>query len=113
MSIVESPELTGSDKPAEIKGIISGVRQQSSTIHQPEDTGKQASTLVRRISLESTREIDRLIDDLKKLRDKLENESNRIQTDIAGYSSLSQSAVQLTKIVSDSVTHVKGAGDPS
>jgi len=82
-----------------------------STAHQPEDTDNQAFALVREISLDSIREIDRVIDDLKKLRDKLENESNRIQADIAGYSSLNLSAVQLTKIVSDSVSHVKGTSD--
>jgi hypothetical protein len=77
------------------------------TVHQPEEIGKQASTLIRRILLSSTREIDRLTDDLKDLRKKWENRSNRIQNDIVEYAELSQSAVQLTKIVSDSVAQVE------
>jgi len=111
MSIVKTRELTRSDKPAEIEGNIRNLGQQGSTVRQPEDSGKQASALVRLVSLASTREIDRLMDDLKNLREKLKNEGNRIQTDIVEYASLSESAVQLTKIVSDSVTHVKGMSD--
>ena len=106
MSIVKTRELPRNNEPAEIEKAIWNVEHQNSTVRQPEDTGKHASTLVRQISLASTREIDRLIGDLKHLRDKLENGGKRIQTDIIGYASLSQSAVQLTKIVSDSVTHV-------
>jgi hypothetical protein len=111
MSIVKPRELTRSDKSAEIEGNIRNLGQQSSTVRQPEGTSKQASTLVREISLASTREIDRLIGDLKDLRDKLENDSNRIQAEIIEHASLSESAVQLTKIVSDSVAHVKGMSD--
>ena len=66
---------------------------------------------MRRLSLESTREVDRLIDDLKNLRGKLEDDGNRVQSAIVGYASLSQSVIQLTKIVSDSMTHVKRVSD--
>jgi len=70
--------------------------------------------MVRQISLASTSEIDRLIGDLKDLRDKLENDANRIETDIAEFASLNQSAAQLTKIISDSLTQVKKIpGTPS
>ena len=112
MSIVKSRELTRSDNPAEIEGNIRGlVRQQNSAVRQPENGGEQASTLMRRLSLESTREVDRLIDDLKNLRGKLEDDGNRVQSAIVGYASLSQSVIQLTKIVSDSMTHVKRVSD--
>jgi hypothetical protein len=112
MSIVKSRELTPSDNPAEIEGNIRGlVRQQNSAVRQPENSGERASTLMRRLSLESTREIDRLIDDLKNVRGKLEDDGNRVQSAIVGYASLSQSVIQLTKIVSDSMTHVKRVSD--
>lgn len=111
MSTVKPREQTRSNKPAEIKEPVWNVELQSSTVGKPEDTGKQASTLISQVSLASTREIDRLIHDLKTLRDKLENDSDRIQSDIVEYASLSQSAVQLTKIVTDSVAHVKRTSD--
>jgi hypothetical protein len=101
MSISEPRELTRIDKPAKTEGSIRNLGQQSSAARQPEDSGKQIFALVSQLALTSTREIDRLIVDLKKLREKLKDEGNRIQTDIVEYASLSQSAVQLTKIVLD------------
>jgi len=102
-----------SNKPAEIEQVVWNVENRRAT-RQPEDIGKQAATLVRQISLASTSEIDRLTNDLTDLRKKLENRGHRIQNDIVEYAELSQSAVQLTKIVSDSVAQVeRTSGAPS
>ena len=68
-----------------------------------ETTANNLGALLERVSGTSSREIDNLIDDLQALRKKLQVDSNRIQRDIADYASLSQSVMQLTKIVSDSV----------
>jgi hypothetical protein len=97
MSSPKPLDLTRSDKTVEIKGISRDVRKPRSTDRQPSDPSEQASTLVGLISREAARKIDKLIDDLTALRNKLENESNRIQTDIVQYASLSTSAVELTK----------------
>jgi hypothetical protein len=59
------------------------------------------------VSGESTREIDYLIDGLKGLRKKLDDDGRRVQREIVEYASLSQSVIQLTKIVSEGMTHVK------
>ena len=64
-----------------------------------------------RVSGESTREIDYLIDGLKGLRKKLDDDGQRVQREIAEYSSLSQSVIQLTKIISEGMTHVKAVPD--
>ena len=113
MSTAKSTELMRSNKPAEIEEVVWNVKNQR-TARQPEDIGKQAATLVRQISLASTSEIDRLTNDLTDLRKKLENRGHRIQNDIVEYAELSQSAVQLTKIVSDSVAQVeRTSGAPS
>lgn len=103
-------ELTRNDKSVEAEGKFLSVQQSgsSSVASQPKDYGEQASTLMLRVSLESTREIDRLIDDLKGLRERLKNEADGIQRDIAEFATMSQSAVQLSKIVSDSMAHMKG-----
>ena len=103
MSVVKSPEATR-NKPAELERNIS-------PLLEAEDTGERASALVLRVTAESTREIDRLIDGLKNLRDRLRNDGSRLQRDIVEYASLSQSAVQLTKIVTDSMANVKGMSD--
>jgi hypothetical protein len=116
MSILKSRELTRGGRSAEIEGNIRElVRQQGGAIRQSEVASEQAtsdlSNLLRQVSLQSTREVDRLIDDLKRLRDKLEEQGNRVQRDIVEYASLSQSVVQLTKIVSEGMTHVRRVPD--
>ena len=63
------------------------------------------------MSGESTREIDYLIDGLKGLRKKLDDDGRRVQREIVEYASLSQSVIQLTKIVSEGMTHVKKVPD--
>ena len=68
-----------------------------------ETTANDLGALLERVSGTSSKEIDNLIGDLHALRKKLQADSNRIQRDIADYASLSQSVMQLTKIVSDSV----------
>ena len=111
MSTAKPRELARSNKTAEMPEVIWDVEHQSGTVDQSEGAGKQASTLISLVSLASTREIDRLIGELKHLRDRLENDGDRLQGDIVEYASLSQSAVQLTKIVTDSMTQVKGMSD--
>jgi hypothetical protein len=113
MSDVKARDVTRSNKPPGFEGTVRDLpRQQSSSVpRRPDDKGEQASALIGRITLASTHEIDRLVDDLKSLRGKLEDEGSRVQRDIADHSSLSQSVIQLTKIVSDSMAHVKEVSD--
>jgi hypothetical protein len=116
MSTFKSRELMRGGRSNEIEGSIRDlVRQQNSTARQADPVGEQAtselSSLLRQVSLQSTREVDRLIEDLKLLREKLEAQGNRVQRDIVEYASLSQSVVQLTKIVSDGMNHVKRVPD--
>ena len=66
-------------------------------------------TLLRRVSEASTREIDNLMGELHGLRKKLQSDGNRIQSDIAKYTELSQGILQLATIVSDSVRKLPGA----
>jgi len=113
MSHLKPRDLTRSDKStaSNIRGLP---QQQMGAFGRPDDKGAQASSLLDRVTLESTLEIDRLIDDLNKLRRRLENEGSRLQRDLADHSAFSQSVIQLTKIVSDSMVHVKGdSGPPS
>jgi len=100
------------DKPNEFASNIRElVRRQSSATRGLDDTGDHASNFIGLVALERTREIDRLIDDLRRLRGKLEDEGNRVQRDVADYTSLSQSVVQLTQMVSDRMTHVRTLSD--
>jgi hypothetical protein len=76
-----------------------------------EQSANNLHTLLRRVSEASTREIENLVGELHGLRNKLQNDGNRIQGDIVKYTELSQGIVQLATIVSDSVKKLPGASD--
>jgi hypothetical protein len=105
------------EKPStEIEGNIRElVRRDTSTIRQVDTDSETAannlSTLLRRVSGNSAREIDNLIGELRILRDKLQADSDRVEREIVEYASLSQSVIQLTKIIADGVTQVKKVPD--
>jgi hypothetical protein len=63
--------------------------------------------LMRRMSLSSTREIDSLIAELKVLRAKVASDGSRVEHAVREYTELNQSVIQLTKIISDGLTHLK------
>jgi hypothetical protein len=60
--------------------------------------------LLQRVSLNSVNEIDELIAELKMLREQLQHDGERMAREIVGYASLSQAAMQSTKILTDSLT---------
>jgi chemotaxis protein histidine kinase CheA len=81
----------------------------------PDDDGKMVadniSSLLQRVSVSSVQEIDRLIGDLQVLRNRLHEEGERVQREIVEYATLSQAAMQSTKIIAESLTHWKRVPD--
>jgi hypothetical protein len=69
------------------------------------------STLLQRVAGSSVQEIDRLITELQTLRDMLQEEGARVQREITEYAHLSQSAMQSTKIIAESLGKWKGGAD--
>jgi hypothetical protein len=67
------------------------------------------ATLLDRVSVVTTQEIENLVGELRLLRDKLETDRQRIQGDVAKYAELSQAVKQLTANISDSVISLPGA----
>lgn len=72
-------------------------------------TTSSLSALLRRVSGNSTREIDTLIGDLRDLREKLRSDGERIHRDIVEYAALSQQVMQLSKIIFESVKRLPEA----
>jgi hypothetical protein len=68
------------------------------------------SGLVSGISVQSIQEIDHLIAGLQGLRQKLNNDGDRLHQAIAQHAALSQSVIELTKIVSDGMVSVNKSG---
>jgi len=101
----------GGDAEGNIRDLRDSAAPRQSENNDGEMTANDLAMLLGRVSGTSTREIDNLIGELQTLRKKLQTDSNRLQRDIADYASLSQSVMQLTKIVSDSVKKLPDGPD--
>jgi hypothetical protein len=93
------------------------VQRDSIAFRQAEDNGEvitaDLNTLLRRVSASSTREIDNLIGELRTFREKLQADGDRVQRDIAEYTALNQSVIQLTKIISDGMKKLPDGSNTS
>ncbi len=65
------------------------------------------SELLGRVSENSTRQIDDLVGDFGRLREKLRTDGERIQHEVEEYRTLSEQVMQLTKTISESVEKVR------
>lgn len=104
------------DKSTEagVEGNIRELVRRDSANFRHADIDSEASannlgSLLRRVSGSSTREIDDLIGALQTLREKLLADGDRVQRDIIQYAELSQSVMQLSKIISESVKKLPGS----
>ena len=110
MSIV-TREDTGLDKVHEVEGEIREfVRRDIPGLRRNSDSDLVANninSLLQRVAGTSVQEIDRLIAELQSLRETLSTEGERVGREIARYATLSQSAIQSTKIIGESLARLK------
>jgi hypothetical protein len=119
MTVTKMSEPTQIDKTAEsqVEGEIREfVRRDVATFRrQPESEGEVVAnnigTLLQRVAGTSVKEIDKLIVELQTLRNMLQDESTRVQREIVEFATLSQAAMQSTKIIAESLTHWKRVPD--
>jgi hypothetical protein len=82
---------------------------------QPESDSEVVATnigaLLQRVAGTSVQEIEKLIGELQTLRDMLQTEAQRVQREIVEYATLSQAAMQSTKIIAESLTQWKKVPD--
>ena len=116
MSISER-ETTELDKVHEVEGEIRKfVRRDINSIRRNRETDSQLvandiSSLLQRVAGTSVQEIDQLIAELQSLRETLSTEGERVRREIARYATLSQSAVQSTKIIGESIAYWREVPD--
>ncbi len=77
---------------------------------EPDLTG-HVGTLMRRVADSSLQDIDNLIARLQRRREQLLAESDRVQREIIEYAKLSQTTMQSTKIISESLAHFNKVPD--
>lgn len=103
------------EQPSEVnnRANIAELTRESDTSHQnnnnDELSADDLSALLRRVTEASTHEIENLMGELRGLRSKLQNDGHRIQSDIAKYTQLSQSILQLATVISDNVKKLPDA----
>ncbi len=80
---------------------------------KPESTDGETSdnlrSLLGRVSESSTREVDNLIDELQRVREKLRDDGERIQRDMEEYAALNQQVINLANIISESLRNLPNA----
>src|SRR5438552_15481597 len=120
MSAIKSGVPVDLEQPREIEvegEIREFVRRDGAVLRRAPDSdgeliANNIGALLQRVSGSSVHEIDRLITELQTLRELLESEGARVQREIAAYAHLSQSAMQSTKIIAESLAQWKSVGDP-
>ena len=119
MSLIKSREPAELDKSPEsqVEGDIREfVRRDVATLRRPPENDSEIvasniGSLLQRVAGTSVQEIDKLIAELQTLREMLQTEGARVQREIVEYATLSQSAMQSTKIIAESLTHWKKIPD--
>ena len=114
MSIVKQRGSVGMERSAEgeLEGKIHElVRRDSGALRQTESDSEIAThnlgNFLRRVSANSTGEIDNLISELRLLREKLLADGNRVERDIVEYAALNESVIEMTKIITESMLQAK------
>ena len=79
--------------------------------HDSEMVTSNIGNLLQRVAGTSVKEIDKLVAELQTLRETLQNEGARVQREIVEYASLSQAAMQSTRIIAESLTSWKKIPD--
>ena len=91
-------------------------RGEVATLRRAPDSESEAAAnnlgaVLQRVAGTSLQEIDRLIGEMQSIRDLLETEGERVQREIADYAHLSQSSIQSTKIIAESLAHWRNIAD--
>jgi hypothetical protein len=120
LTIASEPAAANADKSIEaVEGEMREfLRRDIGTLRRKpasdsEMVANNIGSLLQRVAGTSVQEIDRLIVELQTLHDLLQNESARVQREINEYATLSQAAMQSTRVIAESLTHWKHIPDPS
>jgi hypothetical protein len=105
----ENDQLVEMEVEGEIRELVR--REVVQPENESELVANNVNSLLQRVTGASVQEIDKLITELQTLRDTLQSEAARVQREIVEYASLSQAALQSTKIIAESLTQWKKVPD--
>jgi len=111
MSTLKSPGLVPNHATFELdmRNLLGGrnAKGSANVSTESEERNVELASQISQISFRSVQEIDHLIGGLQGIRQKLEDDGDRIQREVGEYVTFSQSIVDLTKIVTDGMTAIK------
>jgi hypothetical protein len=118
MSVSKLRNSTAIDQPLGITAVIAALKtndgDQAQANKAAEDvpvkaelTADSVTKYLQRTSAVSCGEIDALISEMRRLREKLVADGGRIERGVAEFAALNQAVVRLTGVVSDGVAHIK------
>jgi hypothetical protein len=97
-------ERAGLNKLADVTGEIGEfVHQQQDSESDGQHVANNLASLLERVAGTTVREIDYLIAELQTLRVKLQIEETRMERELFEYATLSQSAIESIKVISESL----------
>jgi uncharacterized membrane protein len=76
-------------------------------LHENKAAMSDVSSEAFQLSARSVQEIDHLIEGLRGVRQKLNTDRDRLQREVANHAEFGETVLPLTKIVSESMAHVK------
>jgi hypothetical protein len=118
MSLFSARERAELDRPVEI-GVEGKSRESVHHDFAPrqrpreDDAAGHLGTVMQRVAETALQEIDDLIAELRRRREKLLSETARVQREIIEYAILNQSAVQSTRIITQRLSSLKKVPDDS
>ncbi len=108
MSFFSTRERSELDKVAQVEGEIRDfVRQRDNSGGESLQVADKLASLIGRVTGSSIQEIDGVTAGLQALRGQLQSQGERVQRDVAVYASLSQSAMQSAKVISEKLEQWK------
>jgi hypothetical protein len=117
MTLVRTRGYQDQATKAEPETAVAAPTDNDNSPHTPEGDGELVAndirTLLERVAGTSAREIDGAIAELHLLRQTLQSDSERIRNEITAYASLSQSTMQSTKIIAESLAKCRIERTPS
>jgi hypothetical protein len=115
MAVVKPRESIEFPTGAPVAGEPPGLSGDAATAQPPEAESEVVAnsigSLLQRVAGSSVREIDQLIGELQTIRSLLEGEGARVQREIIEYAHLSQSAMQTTKVIAETLGRCKAPAD--
>ena len=118
MAFLKTRDTAEHDRPAETevegeirefvrRDVATSFRRQAES--ESEMIANNINAVLQRATGTSVQQIENLITELQTLRDTLQSEAARVQREIVEYTTLTQGALQSTKIIAESLKKVSGA----